>query len=453
MPVARQKINAPGFQKAQLPKVQPQNYQGVVTGESNFPITSLIAYVQGAPWTVDYYNQLLGQDTNLKDFDPGADHVHQQYTLIKEVEIRVNSPLSESYTSDTGIMKVTGSGTLPMSIIPNIGDVFTAQVNGGDYAIFRLTNVERKSFNKQSTYYIEYEISTLVSTHPEWFDTIQQRVQRTYHFHKDRLVDGLDALVIPEQHEQIIKTKEFLTKVTQQYFNLFYSQTYSTLILPYQKTTIYDPMLVRFILKICGSFEASQIHYTHNLSIQNDHILSQPTIWDVLLNCDLALFETCNRKVASIPCQTYFRDPTGGSARYQRMDHIVYPFDPDRSICLERELPHPTPTALDLKTTTSHHGITSIGYNQYVMENTTIPLLPDLFVDKYYVLSPNFYEDITPMSLLETMVKRYLHGETLDINKLFVLCERWQKWTRMEQFYLTPVLMLLLRSALGGVSV
>jgi hypothetical protein len=454
MAIARQKLNAPTNTQPELPKIQPDDYQGVVTGDESYPISTLISYVQGAPWTVEYYSQLLGKHNNLRDFDPASNNPYQQYVLVKDLELRVSSALSESYNSETGVMKVSGAATLPMCVVPNVGDVFTATIDSGDVGIFRITNVERKSFNRQSIYHVEYDISNSVSQHPEWFDAIVQKVQRTYYFHKDRLVDGLEALVTPTQNEDIRNARDFLNKIVPIYFKTFFNKQYGTLVLPYQENSYYDPFLVRFLLKICGSFEAPEIRLIHNLSIQFDPYLSQPTIWDALLEHNKDILELANKKMAFVTPQIFFRNPLVESARYQRMTYMLYPYDPDTSVRLDIQLPPADALDQTLVPTTGHHGILDLAYNQYVTQNAIIPIIPQLFQDRYYVLSPAFYNDAaTGKSLIETMVSEYFQNHSLDINKLLVIANRWTSWSRMEQFYFLPVLMLLLRNTLGGVSV
>lgn len=452
MPIASQKLNAPVPVETRLPTVQPDSYQGLVTGIGNYPITTLITYTSGAPWSVEYYSQILGQHNDLKDFDPSLDSPYQQYTLIKDMEIRVSSPLSGSYNNNTSVMKVTGAATVPFTLIPNIGDVFTAVMDEGDRAIFRVTNVERKSFNRPSVYHIEYEIAALVSTHPEWFDIIQQKVQRVYHFHKDRMVDGLDSLVTTDQHQAIRETREFLNKAPSRYFKTFYNKAYGTLVMPYQDLAYYDPFLVRSMLKICSVAEAPEILHIHNLSIQHDLYLSQPTIWDALIERDLGILNMCNKKMAFIMPSHFIRNARIDSARYQQVHRILYPFDPDISVRLNIQLPPADVIDEDLEDTTGHHGNTDNSYNVYQATSGPIAVLPPLWVDRYYVLSAAFYNDTTGKSLLETLVMDYMEGRSLDVRKLLAITKNWHRWTRMEQFYYTPVVIFLLRRALGSVS-
>lgn len=453
MPIATRKIDANVDLEVNTPLVQPENYQGLITTNDRYPITSLLTYTTGAPWTVDYYSQILGKHNDLKDFDPNIDRPYQQYRLIKDLELRVSSPLEHSYTSATSMVKITGAATVPFTIIPNVGDVFTARIDNGELAIFRVTNIERKSFNRPSIFHIEYDIVNLVSNHPEWFDIIQSKVQHTYYFHKDRLVDGLDALVTIDQHEAIRKCKLFLNKIIPTYFSIFYNKGFGTLVLPKQEITYYDPLLVRFLLKICSSLEAPELLYIKNLSIQNDPFLAQSSIWDALLEQEWNVLMTSNKRMGFISSGNFMRHPRLDMARYQQISYMLYPLEPDMSTRIGIQLLPYEALEIDLVETTSHHGITDYTYNEYVTDMGIIPILPIPFVDNYYVLSKSFYDKEENLSLIETMATEYMDGHSLDVNKLLVLTNNWHKWSRMEQFYYTPLVIYLLRVGLGSVSI
>lgn len=453
MPIARQKLLPPQAIEPELPKIQPDGYSGVVADNNDFPVASLLPYVEGAPWTVQYYGQIVGKHSDLRDFDPSQSELYQQYRLIKDLELRVSSPLTNAFISETSIMKVNGGGYLPTCVTPNVGDVFVAIVDGGDAAMFRVTNIERKSFNRTSVHYIEYEVTTLVHQHPERLDAINAKVQQTYYFHKDRLVDGLEPLVTTEDNESILKSRSFYRDLVRWYFRTFYNQRYSTLVLPYQDVSYYDPFLVRFLMKIVNSDDAPEIRYINNLPTQKLEVFKQPTIWDALINQSMPDLEMSNKRMGFISTNVFFRDPNVEYARYQLMSFILAPLDTDDSLRVRVDPEYVEATIETLRQTTGHHGIEDLTYNAYTLENAVVDILPPLFENQYYVFSQRFYEDSVGKALLETMTLQYLNKETLDLNKIVKISERWSRWSRMEQFYYSPVLMALIKGTLGGVSV
>lgn len=453
MPIARLSPEAPSPVEVNLPKPQPEEYKSIVENNVVNNLSALLTYVEGAPWSVQYYSQIVSKHNDLKDFDPTQPNQYQQYSKIKNLEIRVSSPLANSFDNSTGISTVTGSAHLPTCVIPNVGDIFLSTVDQGDDALFRVTMVERKVFNRQSVFYIEYTLFSLVPQHPEHIELLESKVQRTYYYHKDRLIDGLDPLVTPLRHELINKAKQLIQVLTKQYFKSFFNPRYGTIILPGQSTTFYDPLVVKFMLAISDSFMADEIRNMHVLNPDSDPYLAQPTIWTCLLEGNINNFPYINERMGWVTSNAFFRMPIMEGIRYKRMNYIIYPYAPDTSTDIEVD-PLPKIALLEeLVPTTGTRGMIDLLYNQYITTHATIPLLPLILDNGYYVLSENFYRDTSDKSLLETMTRMYLRGESLDIEKLMLIVKDYDKWSRMEQFYLTPVILILLRTTVGSIYV
>lgn len=452
MPIARLRPDAPSPIAINLPKIQSPDYKSVVGDEKNIPLQSLIAYVEGAPWTVQYYSQLLSKHNDLKDYDPSQPDIYQQYTRINNTELRVSSPLTDSYDAETGITKVTGAGHLPTCIVPNVGDLFIANVDSGDDAFFRISTVERKTFNRQSVFYIEYDLTGLTAQHPEQYTNLNEKVQRTYFFHKDRLIDNLDPLVTPEENETILTAKSFLEENIRYYFKTFYNKNYSAMVLPYQRTTFYDALIVRFILRIVNSFQADEIRLLNNITIDHEPYLSQPTIWDMLLQRDYSMLQYINKNMGWVGAVAFFRDASIAGARYQRMNYFMYPIDADKSVELTTNTQPKLALLDDLTETQSNHSLSGMLNETFNFQNTTVPILPPVFENGSYVFTPAFYSDTTGKSLLETLTIRYLKQETLDLSLVMRVVKNYHQWTRLEQYYFSPVIWVLLKSIVGDIS-
>jgi hypothetical protein len=150
-------ISAPSV-KINIPKIEPKTYQGIVVDDKATAVKSLIAYVEGAPWTVNYYSQVVAEHNDLREIDAAEPDIYQQYTKINDLEIRVTTSLSESNDTQTGLMTVTGSGNMYGSVLPNVNDYFTTDSGDTKKGLFRVSNVERKSFNRDSIFYIDYTL-------------------------------------------------------------------------------------------------------------------------------------------------------------------------------------------------------------------------------------------------------------------------------------------------------
>ena len=109
----------------------PKNYQDNVVDTKEVDHSSLLTYVSGSSWTVNYYSQILGQDQVGVTQQVDQSGVYQQYKEIKNFELKVQSPLSQDQDPETKVFEVVGTSNLYPSIVPNTGDMFIADV--GDF--------------------------------------------------------------------------------------------------------------------------------------------------------------------------------------------------------------------------------------------------------------------------------------------------------------------------------
>jgi len=451
MPIAKLRPDSSTPAPLNLPQTQSNKYHSTIVNDAYQPVESLLVYVEGSAWTVEYYSQVLSKHNDLKDFDPTQTEIYQSYNKIHKLELRVTAPLSSSYMNDTGISQVQGSAYLPTCIVPNVGDVFIAGIDTGESALFRISLVERKTYNRAAVYYVEYSLYGLIAQHPDWIARLDQKVQREYYYNKDRLADGLDALVTPQHQQLLLDTQFQLDYITKYYFKTFFNQNYSTLVLPNQEYAFYDPLVVKFVLKLVNTQTSPHIVHINNLSVEDDVYLSQPTIWDALLDRDYSQLEYINRQMGWVSSRAFFQRQTVNTVRYQRMHYIIYPIDLDDSVSLDIDPLPKTTIATDVLATPAHHNITDMLYNEYVYENTTIPILPALFQDSYYLVSPDFYQTNSTVSLIESLMRQYLKQESLDLEKLLIVLNNYSKWNRLEQFYYTPVMMAMMKTSLGTI--
>lgn len=68
--------------------------------------------------------------------------------------------------------------------------------------------------------------------------------------------------------------------------------------------------------------------------------------------------------------------------------------------------------------------------------------------DTAYVFSMNFYNE-TPggQSAMELLVRRALRHETIDAKWVLHLCKTAKQWEPIDRFFLTPVLLFLIKAA------
>lgn len=432
-----------------IPKIQPNSYESIVNDDSNNPLLSLIAYIEGSPWSVDYYSQYISKHNDLRELDTNQPGVYQQYQSIKNFELRVLTALTDSYNSNTSLTDVVGTANFYPYVIPNINDYFITDVGDVEKGIFRVTNVERKSFNHDSVYEVEYSLVGYVSQQQELYQNLLDKTIKNYYFNKDRLLENLQPIVKEEDQQQIQNLYVLYKDIVTYYFDNFLSSKYYTLVLPGQSDSIYDPFLVDYLLKIVDSRDSDRIKNIRVLPIDGDMFYSQPQLFSLLATKNISGISTCNQNMGYISKDNFNSNSTLRGVFFSYMDYFVYPSTVDIS-SLIAELPLPRTLEVDytLSDTVNVSGVdydTSIDI--YTSDTLTTPYIYPVNVDGKYILSNNFYNDTNQKSILEILIRDYLNSNTIDMSMLISLCNKFRSWNRLDQFYYGPLLITLMKQS------
>lgn len=449
MPIAGSKPTAPPIVVQDLPKVEPDNYKSIIYDNNHVPLQSLIAYVEGAPWTVTYYRQLVSKHNDLKEFDDSQDATYQQYLKINDLELRVDQGLSSSYDSENAITTTNGTAVVYPFLQVNAGDVFTAEASDNRRAILRVTNVERRTHNRDSAYAIEYTLIGYVDQKPQIVENLELKTVKEYWFSKQRLIEGLQPFIKSEEYENVTQIKVILEDIVQYYFRNMFNVQYSTLVIPGQDKIIFDSNLTGYIMKLVSTDDAPEVRRVKLVPTDNDPYLNQPDFWKLLFERDHGALKYCNDEMGLVSKQFFNINTFLIGFRYSNIDYLVYPDDPDLTLKLKFDpLKKPISSLADIIDTQASKGIvyTEID-NTYVDGVNTYKIIHDVLVDDKYVLSEAFYLNTDQQSLLEILTRDYMKGVFIDLKKLFVICNAYKKWKRLEQYYYGPILITLLLDA------
>ena len=444
---SRKPTQAPVTPTPQLPKVQPDKYQGIVYDDNNVPLLSLISYVTGSPWSVNYYAQLVGEHNDLREIDPGQSGVYQQYTKTIGLEIRVETALNTSYDNDTGITTVSGSALMYPFIVPNISDYFVAEAADSQLAIFRITQVDRKTFNRDSVYNVSYDLVGLVRNQQTIFNDLESKSSRVYHFSKDRLIEGLSPTLREEDYTRVINLKTLYSELAQFYFKTFYTVDYGTLMVPGQEKACYDPFIMNFLMKIVQSDDAPELSRIRTINTEEDTYIAQSQFWDLILRKDFNGKRYSNNVMGLVSRELFSGNTYCKGIAFSNIRYVVYPDTPDVSLRIGERSNVKTLSFEGLVGTTGSLGSQYDPTTSFTSDSKVRPIIHEVLVDKKYVLSENFYNETDGMSVLEVLTKDYLKGNTLDLDMLYAVTDRFREWNRLEQFYYGPLLMVLIKQA------
>lgn len=418
-------------------RINKPEYKATIVDTRYIPSTDLITYMEGSIWTVDYYSQVLDVDSQLLGQSTSLNPVFQQYQLISSFELKVTTPLSTSQDVDSNSMIVTGVANVYPVLIPNVGDMFIADIGDGRSGVFRVTVSERKSIFKDTCHVIDYQLIDYLTD--ERRIDLDTKVIKQVRFIRDFLANGQNPLLVESEYVLQTDLKALLRKICNRYFKVFASNEFKTLIAPSQEARCYDPFLTASLLTILDTFDAEEIRHVKKLNCDGDEYMKAVSVWSALINKDKEMLKYAFKKASLVSAGRFDVNGMAESICHSGIQYVVYPIDPE--ITIDYDL-----LGISQKIAAEYH-IT----DRFAPVHTvgTIYDVSNVNVNDSYVFSEAFYNNAqTGQSKLEICVWDYLEDRALDNTVLFSIASNFSTWTPVQQFYYLPVLMILLKYSL-----
>lgn len=452
MPIVNVSPTAPPVATPAKPLIAAPEYKGVVVDSRYIPTLGITTHIEGSSWLCDFFSQTLDTDNAVNGQNINRNPVYQQYKLIKGLELKVTSPLQQSQDSVGKSMIVSGTANVYPSVIPNEGDMFLADIGDGKEGVFRITSSERKAIYKETIHVIEYQLIDY-STEERRGDLLSKVVE-TVVFVKDFLKYGQNPLLQINEFNLIVRLKSFYKSIISRYFKLFTSNEYKTLLIPGQDTPVYDHFLTKTIFNYFSTYDTPDIRSIRILNCDGDDIMRCTTIWDAIRERDYSLLKYCVRQVGLVSARSFDMNAMLEGIFFSGVRYVVYPRDPELTV--DYQIKYIEKVISDTKLLDAVSSLTQLGdlISDNEFEGLTLPNVPavkKVLIDDYYVLSKDFYDrdyEETKMSLLEICVTTYLKNKPIDKRVLIHLCNTYQSWGALEQFYYTPLLLILLKSTI-----
>ena len=475
MPIINPNDTAPVKPKPNPQAIAKPQYMGVTVDTKLENVSHLLTHVEGSSWTANYYSQVLNMDSPTQGQGLGTNPVHQQYKLIRGMELKVSSALSVSQDDETKNMIYTGEALVYPFIIPNEGDMFLADVGAGREGVFEVTDVQRLSIQKQAVHRINYRMVDYVNA--ERLNDLTSKVVQTFQYDKEFLTFGQNPLLFEDDYADVQYMRRNYKAILTRYFKTFFSVENSTLLVPAQDNMTYDHFLVKTLLNHFSTWDAQEIQYIRPMNMQDDYSMRATQVWDVLSRRDKNLMRDAFLQVGKVWTREFEHEPMLEGIRYTQIVEVVYPVDAQLTVDYKYTPPQKlvngnefqkapvkltassllAPPAVRMREVVSQwlNGYTLPDANgQPVLDPTAMPpVIHPVMKDGYYVFSKGFYENdrtFGKQSMLELMVHDYLDDKALSVRRLRLLCEDHEEWNALDRFYYVPVLLLLMKSAVRG---
>lgn len=450
MPIVQVKPTAPIAEKPLLPKIHSVEIASNVVDTKYDPLSSLLTYVQGSLWVVDYYSQVFGKDNALAGQDVGQSAVYQQYKVIRGFELRVENPLSWIQDSNSKSFSVTGSAHFHSLVIPNEGDMFLADVGDGREGVFQITLTEKKSLLKDSVYFIEYQLIYFSDASPDKKADLDSKVVQEFHYSKDFLKHGQDPLLITSEYNAVNELKLKYQELIDHYFRWFFSKEFNTLMVPGQSYSTYDHFVVSYMASILNTDDNPQLRFMRKLNVDDDYYLKEPQIFEAVLNRDLLALQTGNKKMGMVSARSFNNNTFLEGIRFTGVDNVIYPSVPQtvydaRHTRVIKPLLQTTLSSVD----TRGGNLNEIVYDTVLSsDNQTMKTLQSVLVDDYYVLSENFYENKPNKTLLELLLYNYFENKPNNAVDVLKVTKTFTNWGGLERFYYIPIVLAIIKNTI-----
>lgn len=453
MPIVQAKPLAPEVVKDKIPQIHSTEVSTNVVDTKYTPLSNLITYVEGSKWTVNYYSQVIDNDTALAGQDTGQSGIYQQYRVIRGLDLKVENAIIWSQNPETKQITASGTAHIHSLIIPNNGDMFTADIGDAREGVFQITLSEKKSLFKESVYFVEYQLIYLANDEKNRKADLDSKVVQELFYLKDFLQYGQNPLVSSREFEVIEQLKLKYHELINHYFRWFFSREFNTLLVPGQNTRVYDHFVVQFLLSILDTRDNEYIRYVRRLNVEDDYNLKEPNIWTALATRDLVSLKTGFRKTGLVSTKFFNKNPMMESIRFSGIEYVVYPKDHQVVFDSANNLMNKTISETQLERVNTRTGnLSEIIYDQTITINgNALKSINSVLSDDHYVLSQNFYENLPNKSVLEVLVENYFQEEANDNNVLLNLTNSVHNWGGLERFYYIPLLLALIKNSIRSI--
>lgn len=379
------------------------------------PLNEITHFIRGMKWTVDYFLQIRDVNDTINKPDVNIPVGVQKYNRINKLEIILQSAINQET-----IDNIAGEAVINAGFMPNVDDVFLATLTGGRQGLFLITAVNKRNYNLHQTHNVEFKLFMFLETQPEVYNDIVNKTMKEYVYDKDHILDYSAPVLVASDYKAKINMKHVVPELLDYY--LTNNINPSKLVLaPMTTSSVYtDTLLTEFLFKIVDvsdNYKSSKITRL-DLRVKHGSIL---TIWDVLLKRDYSLLKLCRSNL--------------GFASTSIMHHHGF-----------------------------NHTLACIGvhYNVSLLNSATaaVPDYEDIDVEKpdtyveplgsdrsTYVLSKEFYDgNYINCGYFEELIVQYLKKEVLNTDNINRAISDYRYWSKQDQFYLLPILMLLIKT-------
>lgn len=360
--------------------------------------------LEGSPWEVTLYNQVLGPDDAPMQLDLSIDPSLQSYHKIKSYLIMVTDELEHTTDPETRITEAVGGGQVYPGVAINNFDMVTARMQGGRTGLFIMKLSERHSYYGPTAWDVTYELYDFLSD--AQLANLESKVVDTFVFDQAR-VGCSDVLLSEAEADKQFSIRLTQLRLYQWYCDEFMDHLTGTFLYEPKDhgTRVYDPQCVEFMTKLIGSKLRDGRTPAIRYATPNGQDRRRfRTVFDTLMDGEYYSLRRIYRTMRYVNT-TAFRSPgVYYNIANTPIEEVLYPQD-----------------------------------EPVLRSGVSKP------AEGTYVFSQAFYQgDLENQTTIEQIVTRVLQGERPPIIEISECLDKVETMPKHELYYTIPVLLWLL---------
>jgi hypothetical protein len=257
--------------------------------------------LEGTPWTVNYYSQILGRDDYPNRLDMALDPSLQQYVKVQDMTILLDGDLSGS-KDEQQIGTLTGTAKVYPGIPVNQWDMFVARIPDGRLGVFTvIENPQPANLYSYSAHEITFELVAILTSSYQ-FELDRKTIDTLYFDPSNPTCPGKNAVAVAD----VLTIKRALTLLLDMLYDEYYDLLTRTLILRVDGSKYYDSSAVDFIRRILSyNVRGRRPQIQGYTTPTGEYSELYKTIWDVLSDNSTMRWDVITDKSAVIRVDSF----------------------------------------------------------------------------------------------------------------------------------------------------
>lgn len=431
----------------QLPitaEIQPEPYRHSIVDTKVQPQESVLTHLSGSKWTVDYYSQIVSADEELGPFEPTQLPPYLQYMKVVRCELLLQGSLSPQISPNTNVARLVGTVRFYPGLKPKYGDAFIADIGDGVAGQFTILDVRRLTVLTDTAYEAQVELSRQ-PVDETLMDLLDSKVVKTTYFQKDHFLYGQNPYILEEDYNNKKSLEDYIDDLEQIWIKTFWDLELKTFLIPGQTSKCYDPFVMKIVLSL---FDISSHPLYTNIRVLNVDDYGIPgimDIWTALVSREPYHLHAVFQKMVLASNAAFSGRPRYNGVRFSGVDRVAVPLNLQMN-------PQTTYDFFGYNNLCVAPGVPLTNATPTETDGTIGTELPVVGLDSYYVLSQAFYENNRPsMTKFERLLRDGIERKAINATDVIPYYNSWYKWSKLDQYYLTPMLVILMRFALRSI--